>query len=325
MSKKIISPVGMGGSWTSYIASTYGALKAATLWDDEIYLLSGMSGIAFHFIVHEQANVTSATVYDWIEEHHTAMDRVGIHSEVYQHLNYQTMNTFQSIQEDAILRIKASIDRDVPVVIWAPTDLLEFGLLYGYDDQDQIFYCHACVEEEPDPVLYGNIGRSEVPILFYQIFKSRVNVDPEKIFRDSLVFGLSEWRKEFHVNPYFGSGLKAYDNLIGTLRRGDYQEFGLTYLISVYADAKDTLRRYTEYIAKHSRELKGFDEIAALFGEVASHFSECERIIPFRGPEIKENHKGILDRSVIPEVLEKMMKSKRIEEKAMTLIEKAIS
>jgi hypothetical protein len=325
MAKRMIDHVNMGYSWTSYIAATYGALKSAGLWDDELYLLAGMSGIAFHFIFHECANVTSSTVYDWNYGHHAAMDRIGIHSEIYLHWNHRLMNTAQSIQADAVKRMKQSIDRGVPVVYWAPTDILEFGILYGYDDRDQVFFCRACANDDPDPVLYANIGCSEVPILFYQIFRSKVSVDPEKVYRNSLAFGLSEWQKGFHVNPHYASGIKAYDNLIGTLRRGDYQEFGLSYLISVYNDSKHVLHAYMEYIAEHTRKLSGVSEIAALYAEISELFSACERLIPFKGSAVKENHKGILDRTVIPEILEKIIKAKHLETEAMKLIDQAIS
>lgn len=66
-------------------------------------------------------------------------------------------------------------------------------------------------------------------------------------------------------------------------------------------------------------------EIAALYAEISELFSACERLIPFKGSAVKENHKGILDRTVIPEILEKIIKAKHLETEAMKLIDQAIS
>jgi hypothetical protein len=322
MPKNVLDNVEMGRTWTSYIAAVFGSLKSAGIWDDQM-LLAGMSGIAFHFIIHNQAHITSATVYDWQNEHLAMMDRVGIHSDVYYYWNHHFMNTHEAIHAATLRRIKTSIDAGLPVVVWAPTDVLEFGILYGYDDQDQVFLCRACNEEDPDPLLYENLGRSEVPILFYQIFHSKQQVDSEKIYRDSLAFGLSEWKKAYHVNPYYASGIKAYENLIRTLQKGDYQENGLRYLLSVYAQSKCFLSQYLEHIAAHSQALKGVHEIAALYHQVGTLFSESASLAPFLSPEC-EIIMGI-DQKVIPDIQKKIVKAKALEDRVMELLEKTLS
>ena len=50
-----IENIKMGMTWTTYIGSVYGVVKAAGLWEGEVWQLMGMSGLAFHFIVHETA------------------------------------------------------------------------------------------------------------------------------------------------------------------------------------------------------------------------------------------------------------------------------
>ena len=54
MAHRIINNIKMGKSWTTYMGSVHGVLKGAGMWDDSIEMLMGMTGMAFHFIVHQQ-------------------------------------------------------------------------------------------------------------------------------------------------------------------------------------------------------------------------------------------------------------------------------
>lgn len=321
MALKQLDGIKMGETWTSYMAAVYGSLKGAGLWHDEIYRLMGMSGIGFHFIIHEQASVTSATVYDWQSGHLAALDRIGIHSQSEFYWNNPGMNTFERTRTIAVEQIKNSIDRGKSVIIWAPTDILEFGIIDGYDDQDGIFSVKSCSDPYSDPLLYENLGRSEVPILYYQIIKGAVEVDSEKVYRNSLTFGLSEWRKDYHSDPHFASGSRAYDNLLKTLKNGDYQEFGLTYLMAVYADAKACIAKYLDSIVKDSKKLSDISEAAKHYHDSARLFAEIAEKVPFLGPESKKTRSGIINRRVIPDVIKLVHDSKISESKAMTIIE----
>ena len=60
--------ISYGMTWTSYVAGVYGALTGAGWWKDEVWKLMGMTGIAFHFIMHETCCPSSVTVYDWMAE-----------------------------------------------------------------------------------------------------------------------------------------------------------------------------------------------------------------------------------------------------------------
>lgn len=318
MQKKLNPSLGM--TWTTYIGSVDGALRMAGYWDDEIYKLMGMTGMAFHFIVHKTACPSSVTVYDWGIEHFAMMDRIGVHTEQVLVFREPKLNTFKLLQEDAVAKVKASIDAGVPVVTWAPTGMLEFGLISGYNDEDKVFFVKDCMNSDPDPLLYTNLGVSEVPYLFVQIFKGRVDVDPEKIYRESLEFGVGEWKKESHVSADYASGRKAYENLLGTLDRGDFDEFGLAYNLSVYADSKACIARYLEFLAERSRDLKGLEEAGGLYRQVAENYQKITRLIPFTGPETQ-----VFDRSAVPEVLALVRQCLDLEERAMAEIERVLA
>jgi hypothetical protein len=316
MSKKLLENIKPGMTWTSYIGGVYGALQGAGFWKDEVWKLMGMTGMAFHFIVHETCCPSSVTVYDWMSEHNSMMDRIGVHSDFYQTYYDSRSSTFTLKQQDAVRRIKESIDRGICVVVWAPTWILEFGIIYGYDDEDEVFYVLDCGGCEADPILYQNLGKSEVPILAYQIFKSRVNVDDERIYRDSLSFAIGEWEKEFHISPSYASGKKGYTYLIKALENGSFDTFGLAYIIAVYYDSKTCIMRYLDFLSQNSG-LKGLDKAVSLYSQISGKYKVMSELFPFSG----ENGSGCkADRGNASAVLKLARECLELETEAMAII-----
>lgn len=320
MAVKKLENVKMGYTWTSYIASAEGALRYAGLWEGETWKLMGMTGIGFHFFIHKEVCPSAVTVYDWVSEHLEAMDRIGVHSQVYSAMNSQ-MNTFVKLREDAIQLIRESILQGRPVLIWAPTQILEFGLITGFDDNDGVFFVQDCTGRPCDPMLYSNLGLSEIPMLFYQIFKGKVEVNAEKVFLDSLKFGISEWEKTFHIYPDYASGRMAYETLIKAMKNGKFDDFGLAYILSVYADSHECITKYLYYVDQTSKQLKGLGKAAALFEEITSKLKALTHIFPFSGC----NGAGCtLDRSRVPEGLSLVRECLALEDQAFNVIKAAI-
>lgn len=309
MAKKLDAKVGM--CWTSFIGSVDGVLRHGGLWEDDMYKLMGMTGMAFHFIIHKTACPSSVTVYDWAAEHMQMLDRIGIHSQVVQVFRDPKLNTFEMVQADAIEAVKASLDRDMAVVTWAPTGLLEFGIITGYDDEDQVFFVQDCANPDADPLRYTNLGVSEVPYLYVHIFKGKVDVDTEKIYRESLEFGLAEWNRE-EAAPDYARGRKGYEYLLDTLERGDFNPFGLVYCLNVYSDSKCCIARYLDFVSKQSQ--KGLAPAVDLFQQVADNFLEITKLLPF-GMDLKE-----LGPEKVRAVQALVKESFALEDKAMAVV-----
>ena len=318
MGRKVLENISMGMSWTTYAGSVHGVLQGAGLWNDSVEMLMGMTGMAFHFIVHNRTCTSSVTVYDWAAEHFAMMDRIGVYSESTLVENSGGLNTFEKARSMAVERVKESIDKGIGVVVWAPTPVLEFGIINGYDDEDEVFFVIDCMNENPDPLLYSNLGKSEVPVLFIQRFYERVNVDSERIFRDSLNFGVYQWERE-SVIPMYGSGRKGYLNLINALEKKDFFPFGLVYLLAVYADSKRNIDFYLKYIVSKSRYLKGLNEASEIYAGIKDKYSEITELAPFRGPG-----QGDLDEKNIKPVLKLIKDCFDLEEKAMGIIKTSL-
>ena len=315
MTKKVLEDVNMAeGFRSSYLASVAGILEAADMWNGKPSMLAGLTGLAFHFIVHKKTCPSSVTIYDWQQEHLTMLDRLGIHSEVFQ-ISYQPgLHTFEPLQAQAISRIKASIDRGVGVVVWSPSPLLEFGIITGYDDKDQVFFIQDCTCQEPDPLLYDNLGKSDVSILFYQIFYDKIPVPIEKTIQQSLEFGVEQWEKEFHINPHYASGKKGYTHLIDALKQG-YDKFGLAYIFFSYSRSKEHLYHYLDTISQNN-DFQDLKEAATLYQQVADKFKEMKEILPFQGAETE------LDTSNVERLVNLVKEAYLLENQAMEIIKK---
>ena len=317
MNKKILENVSMGRTWTTYIGSLEGALKKGGLWNGETYQLMGMTGMAFHFIVHKTACPSSVTVYDWDDIHFTMADRIGVYSRFLSSM--KNFNTGKLMVEDAVREIKGSIDNGIPVVVWAPTPILEFGIIRGYDDGDKVFDVIDCVNPDPDPLMYENLGKSQVSILYIQRFISRIDVDKEKTYRDSLKYGLDHWNKPIEQGSDYASGKYAYENLLNTLTKGDYDGFGLSYILTVYAESKTVIPKYLNDIRKMSKELEIDEKIITLFEKISEKFKIMSNLVPFKGSGISD-----VDKNNITEVMTLARECRDLEDEAMEGIGKSL-
>ncbi|WP_018759269.1 hypothetical protein [Paenibacillus terrigena] len=257
--------------WTTYLGAVHGVLSAAQMTDLSFSEMAGMTGMAFQLIVHKHCDVASVTVYDWVGRHRNALDRIGVLSEVY---HYEPgARTYEAARIRAVEHIKASIDRGIGVIAWA-IDTGEFGVIYGYDDEDGVFLVDGVDKFNrtlgSDPMMYANIAKkfSPAPFLHYQIPVERVPYDCEQVYRDSLHYYVNEMEKEEHIAPDFQCGFKAYDNWIQSLREASYQDFGLRYLVSVYAESKMCAAEYVRKLSETWTGISGLADIAAKFEEI---------------------------------------------------------
>lgn len=314
MAKKLLEGIQISREIRStYLASVEGILRAGGLWNEAPFMLAGMTGYAFHFIVHEEVCPSSITVYDWQAEHFAMLDQIGIHSEGFSYFYNADLNTYGLQRERAIQRIKESIDRGMGVVVWAPNPTPEFGIISGYDDDDRIFFVQDfTTRAEPDPLLYVNLGRSEVSALYYQIILGKVELPAEKSFSASLRYGVSQWEKDYHFHPHYRTGRKGYQNLIKALEEDKATVFGLGYLIYSYSQSKGYLAQYLDVVAESDEKLKNLKPAAALFREVAGQYAQMEELVPFFGPQLETIDTG--------KVLSLVKDSHELENQAMEII-----
>lgn len=316
--KKELKNIRMGKTWLAYIGSMEGVLKNAGWWEGETFQLMGMTGLAFNYIIHKTACPSSVTVYDWDRLHFNAMSRLGIYTDQLHMFNQPGNNVFKLAQTDAVEKIRESINNNRAVIAWAPTPVLEFGIISGYDDNEKIFHVIDCVNKNPDPLLFDNLGCTDVPILYIQRILSKTELNKEQIYLKSLKFASKRWQYK-HRNNDYACGQQAYDYLIATLEEKTFNKFGLTYIINVYHDTKESIYQYLNHLILDSRELQGLENPARLYKDIASLFKNMTEITPFRGHEQSQ----IKDEK-IPELIDLIKQAKDLETKAMDSINKVI-
>jgi hypothetical protein len=318
MGRKLLENVRMGRSAVSWVAAAEGVLRAAGWWHDEPWKLTGATGMGFMMIMHHQACISSATVYPWGTDHVEAMDRIGVYTEAYE--GWPALNSFTLMQQRAAERIKASIDRGMAVVAWSPTHIPEFGILTGYDDGDGVFDVSFWpdTDGEADPLLYGNLGRMDVPALFYQVFEGRVDVDPEKMHRDALEHGVNAWRRQNERVAGYAEGRRAYDTLLATLERRDFRVDGLCYNLSVYGCARDDLARYLGYVARETGLFPDLAPAVAAYERVADRYVRLREMLPFHPRE------SVVPDECLPEVSRLVRECRDLEDEGIAAIERAL-
>lgn len=316
---KILEEAHLNSAWCSYAGSIHGILHSAGLWKDEFWKLYGLSGLAFQFIVHEECCPSSVTVYDWVNGHYNAMDRLGIFTSSNELFYHKQLQTFPSMQRHCIDKIKQSIDHGKAVLVWAPTPVLEFGIIKGYDDQEQLLFVEEVCNQTPDPLLYDNLGLSEVPILYCQFVLDQVPIDQKKAIMNSLSFGLAEWYKENHIHPQYACGRKAYDFLLQSMDNQKLNGFGLGYILAVYQESKQVLYQFLDWVHSCSQEYSGIEESAILFKQIADTFHKMHELWPFNPGTKQQEPPNLTQRHELKELI---LSAKNREQRAMKVIEK---
>lgn len=275
MNARATTPARFDCSWTSYAGAAHGVLTAAGMFEPDFTRFMGLSGMAFHLIMHQECCISSVTVYDWVYEHQAALERLGILSEVFQSM--PDSPAYAAACRRAVENIKAAVDRGTGVILWG-VDTGEFGVIYGYDDEDGVLQADGCAKFGPgsNPILYENVGRTfpDAPILHYQIPIAKVAVDMDGAYRSSLEYYVRHMESPQHIAPAYQAGLKAYDNWIGALETGKFSSTGLLYNLTVYADAKRHAAGYLQFLAGSWKGLPGLAEVADRFGAIAGLYGQ---------------------------------------------------
>ncbi len=238
-------------SWMSYIGAVQGVLEGAGMGRWAYWKLMGATGMAFHLVMHERCCISSVTVYDWMNTHVAALDRIGILSETYGAMPGSP--TYDAACRRALSNIKAAIDRGVGVVLWG-VDTGEFGVISGYDDEDGVLFSSGCMAGpgETNPILYANLGRTfpGAPILHYQIVLEQVPTDEAQTARSALNYYVDLMERPDHGSRGYQAGLLAYDNWVRGLQTEGFDQRGVRYATFVYAEAKECAAKYLEYLAE---------------------------------------------------------------------------
>lgn len=264
MASVYLDQVRMRRESKSYIDSLHAILTSAGLFDGPKYLLSGLTGMAFKFTVHERLLPLSVSAYgNWVDEHGAAVDNVGLLSD--RDAVRTRYPTFRYYQQDAIAWTRRSLDRGIGVIYWIP----EFGVIRGYDDEDCVFFVQDGTTGEDQIVLYDNLGLNFTGFWYAEAVADTIEVPLEIMALESIRLALNDWTTPHNTLPNtdIGSGRLAYTFMIWALLKGDYDASGARYIIQSYVYARNEIRQYLDDISHLWPELYDVSVLYAAIGE----------------------------------------------------------
>lgn len=256
-------------SWSSYAASAFGVITDCGMWslNKEWYgSFLGLTGICFQTIYDTKCSARSVMTYDWEKENNEFLQRTGVTADLCCAYNGEPHPT-------ALREIKASIDSSVGAVLWG-VDTGEFGVIYGYDDNDGVFHVSGIGgndSQESNPVLYQNLGNTFGNILYCQ-FPVKYTVRPiEEMIKDSLGYYVSHMLSD-DVNH----GLNSYNNLIYALEH-DCDDFGVRYTTGVYTERKQHASSFfSDEVKSLYKENESIDKAAELSEDISKLYNEIQ-------------------------------------------------
>ncbi|WP_405111976.1 hypothetical protein MHH28_03720 [Paenibacillus sp. FSL K6-1217] len=308
MSKRtsVILDVRMKRESKSFTDALYAVLTAAGLFDGPKFMLSGLSGMAFKFTVHEKLLPYSVTAYgQWGTEHSRAADNLGI---FFQYDGGRTRHdSFGEYQRLAIDNVKLSLDHGRACIYWIP----EFGVIHGYDEDDQVFYVQDGWSGETQVVLYDNFGLNFTPFWDCMYVGERVKIPLQDAVLESLRLALEDWETPHKTLPdlSLASGRLAYSFLIRALQQVEFDSSGAVYILESYQTSRIEICAYLQEVQS---VLPGLDAVQRLYAELGEGLRG-----PFAAALTVMNGSTMLIPEQLPSLCSALEKALRLEEAAM--------
>ncbi len=302
MRKNILENINISRESRSYIDCLHALLTAAKLFDLPKDMLSGMTGMAFKFIIHKKLLPSSLDMYNWSYDNWRAANILGIYSEIFTGSPLDT--TFPLYQRNMIKKIRQSIDEGKAVIAWGLSES-SYSLITGYSDCDRVFFFRHSSQED-EVILYDNIGMVDEGSWFFQIVGEKIEKDVRNIYRESLEIAVNEWNYGDEDDSEYGQGKNAYRYLVNALRSGEFSQSGAYYILDAYINAKKEIGTYMSEVAK---EIPALSLAASQYGKLACIYKQIG-CIPVTG-RYEEDIK------YIPEALGYFNEATKIEESAI--------
>lgn len=292
----------------SYIDCLYALLTSAGLFHQPKYMLSGMTGMAFKFVIHKRLLPSSLDMYSWQSENWQAVNMLGIYNEAYAGTPMDF--TFPLCRKQMLSKIKKSIDEGKAAIGWE-IEQSSFCLYTGYQEEEEVLFFRNSGSRESEVLLFDNFGLVSEGNWFVQIIGESIEKDNRDIFRESLSCAVKEWNMGYKVSPDYGAGKEAYRNLLNAFQSQDFSYSGACYFLEKYIDIKSEIGTYMDMVIKEIPELA---EAAYLYHKLGA------TILPLK--QIKLTQQFREDIKHIPKASGVFRDAMLIEEKAVKELEK---
>lgn len=150
---------------------------------------------------------------------------------------WQPENILDDARADTLPKVKASIDRGIPVVAW-DIGVCEWGLITGYDDDTQKF-ATLCINGSVDEMDYAKLGNREMPMLNVITITDKTDKEKAEIIADTKLLAKAHLKGEEWCEN--AQGLAVYPRLIDMLESEDpalAYSWGMEYALGTFGALK---------------------------------------------------------------------------------------
>ncbi|GGA12598.1 hypothetical protein GCM10008018_67030 [Paenibacillus marchantiophytorum] len=314
--------------WTKTLSSAastiYGSISYTDKKSFSLIDVMGIAGHAFRLNIDPiEVNVAGPTSFPGGYIFRRNLCNLGFTS----NMGEASVPVSPDMLEKTIALIQRSVDKGYPAIAF---DLFtpEFGLIYGYDDDKQLFYAKDVSQD--GTLSYSQFGQPKIPVLFLITIEDSLAHSKYEILRMSLDMIVDhargrEWAHMF--KDRYVQGLKGYEAWIEAMEKRSADEFGNAYNAAVAADAREFAAEYLREMALKwdgsnvvERNVRTHAaEAAAHYAVVAEALGELRDMFPFpEGGTPKEP--ATADRAIAL-----LLQAKESETKGVEVLEKLLN
>ncbi|CAM4431918.1 RNA polymerase sigma factor [Paenibacillus tarimensis] len=208
----------------------------------------GISGQAFRIQVTEDVGFSSSMIYNWKAVMERTASLLGCSS-----LGVGEPDC--SLTPELLLRslhiVHQAVDHGVPAMVWNLVQG-EFGLMYGYDDDQRRFYCRDASGHSRE-IAYESLGRLTNESDLFVACIGLEGTRPIELSGSSHAYALeaivAHALGEEPAVPGYVQGLKAYDTWIEAVRNGEVVPVSHAYQVAQLAEAREHAVAYLKLLA----------------------------------------------------------------------------
>ncbi|MGG0170164.1 RNA polymerase sigma factor [Paenibacillus dokdonensis] len=342
MSKVILSEEQIhveGSSWSTAGNMLHALVNAAGK-KHSLAMVMGLTGLAFRInILPESVHIAGPTAYDFADVFPRGLRNLGLTSRVVDGMTpligvnanlfddskmsvkaMQTRDIHQALP-DALDLIHHALDRGYPVMAW---DLCipEFGMVYGYDDEQRSLYINECGRK--GTLAYDHLGRGVLEEIFVLAIDASFNVGLKDQLRGAFHMITQHYNgTEPKVPAEAVKGVAAYDAWCEAFRNQTVEPNGNAYNIVVFGDSRKYASQFLKEVAlawNEPADASGnivvlLEEAAETYKQIALVFDELHMLFPY--PEGGEPN----DQDCSPQAIILLEKAKELETKGARQIE----
>jgi len=201
----------------------------------------GLTSHAFRISIHKDVTVADSSLFDWGIIFTQGLLNLGFHSHFLGGPN--CVNVPPQLHVEGIRLIKSSLDNGLPAIVWN-LFIPEFGLIFGYDDDNQLFF--AKDTRAKSTMSYSDLGRGKKEYYIFALEGDPFKQNKETSLHGVLTMVVEHAFSQQYMYPIIQNGLSAYDAWINAFEKKSIDTLGNAYNTSIIYDSRKFAVRFLE-------------------------------------------------------------------------------